>query len=241
MVKNAKHHAFMMTLSLSRDVTPAEYMEIKWYLEHYAAYYCLKAEDCLEEGKVHLHFILIRELLTVRSDEQFDKYGPKRPEAICAHILTRCTLVVAGIASHGSKHALRADPLTTSYYVEYLQKEGLCHCNNLPDDIVTIKNYMSAHKERNVNADLDADKALYLKDPNLPYYEDPVTERSCRRFYRWHMCARNGNKKKRMRDENERNLKKQARALWCHMVEHWNSDDDESLRAWMHANDVPMP
>ena len=172
MPHNACHHAYFVTYTLSRDVHPDEYDEIKVYLMTYGKFYCLKAEDVDGTGLCHLHFIHIREL------EEFDPnpdvravtmYGARRPKCTKDHILANCPLIARSIATAGGRHSLQCDPLDNGSYFNYLNKETDCHCNNLPEDMCLIMRYLSKKEAKAVDAEMaaDANKYAALRKKNL--------------------------------------------------------------------------
>lgn len=228
MVHNAVHHSFMITYSVGRNVHPDEYYELRDYLKTFGKWYCLKAEDVFNEGKVHLHAIHIRELETYDPDPTGRKvtmYGARRPDHTVQHIVSHCPLIAESISTHGGRHSVKAHPLTSGEYITYLNKETYCHANNLPEDMCMIMPYLSEQKEAAVDVAFAADAKKYEKNvkDGLEWAIDPPNDQSCRRFYRYHAFL--AKDKKVIVDTNV--LKRKAQALRMYMNESVYSDEEE--------------
>lgn len=228
MVHNAVHYAYMLTYSVGRDVHPDEYVELKNYLARFGKFYCLKAEDVDGEGKVHLHAIHIREFekYDPNPDERkVTQYGARRPDHTAQHVVANCLKIAASITSCGGRHAMKAHPLTSGEYINYLNKETYCHANNLPEDMCMIMPYLSEKTDPSVDPGFAADAKKYAKnvEEGLPWAIDPPNDQSCRRFYRHHMFL--AKDKKVMIDENV--IKRKAKALRMYMNQSVYSDEED--------------
>jgi len=195
-MKNATHHAFMVTFSIDGNAHQDEYDELMGYLKQFGIYYGIKAEDCLGEGKVHLHGIHVRDFEERRpydKERQVDQYGPRRVYDTVQHIVSKCPSIAKRIATNGSKHALRCDPITSTKWVEYLNKETHMHANNFPNDFCLVTQYFSEKAVRVADPGLVADEKKYLElCENMSEYgwiKLPATAKSCRRFYRYMMLV----------------------------------------------------
>lgn len=230
MVHNAVHHAFMITYSIARDVHPDEYEEFKQYLMTYGKWYCLKAEDVWGEGKVHLHMIHIRDQAERDPDpsRKVTMYGPRRPASTVTHIVQNCPLIAASIAEAGGRHSLMANPLTSSKYIEYLNKETYCHCNNLPEDLCLMNwCFSKKNEDRVVDPIMHEDANKYRKDVEngLWWATEVPTQSSCRRFYRHHMNITKD--KKAFKTDVERRTKQAGLALYNFMTEFVASESED--------------
>lgn len=234
MVHNAVHHAFMITYSPGRDAHPDEYTELGRYITQFGKWFCLKAEDVDGEGKVHLHAIHIREFAQYeeRPSRQVTMYGPRRCADTAAHIAANCPTIAATMANHGSKHALRADALTSTQYIEYLNKETHCHVNNLPDDPCLLQPYLSESGPKIIDPEMAADAKKYATCEAEPWFRDPPTAQSCRRFYRYY-C--NVLKQKRT-IKDPKTLQRKAETLAAFINESVYSDGEEDCGRCVQCN-----
>lgn len=230
MVHNATHHAFFVTYSISDNCHQSELDELECYLKKFGIYYGIKAEDCQGEGKVHLHCIHVRDFEKFRpydKQREVDKYGPRRSADTVSHIVSKCPVIAGRIATLGSKHALRCDPLTSSQWIEYLNKESPMHLNNLPSDSCLVAQYYSEHAERVGDPGMSADAKKYKAcvEEGLVWAKDPPNAQSCRRFYRYCM---NMLKDKRVAID-PKTLEKKGQALAMFMNESIYTDDEDDL------------
>lgn len=232
MVHNAVHHAFFNTLSLAIDVHPDIWAEIVAYCTQYTKWHGIKVEDSLGEGKVHVHWVQFREF--AKFDEnpsaRVSLYGPRRAADNKNHITKCCPLMAGHIANYGSKHALQSLPLTSTQWIEYLNKESPCKINNLPGDPTLMQPYLSDHTEQVGDPAMVSDSKKYQEciDAQEPWASDPPTAQSCRRFYRFQMFK---DKKKRVCiDENTIKKKGQALAKYINCSIYSDDEDDPSKR-----------
>ena len=227
MVHNATHHSFFVTLSLAIDVHPDVWTELKDYLIKYSAFYGIKAEDVHGEGKVHLHCIHIREFAKFDPEpkNEITKYGPRRPASTKAHIVKMCPTLAGHIANYGSKHALQVIALTSTQWIEYINKETPCVINNLPDEPTLMQPYLSEHVEVTGDPAMAADAAKYAKcvEQGHPWAVDPPLPKHCRRFYRHMMFSE---KAKRVCID-EKQLAKKGKALYMYITGSVYSDSEE--------------
>ena len=192
---NPKVLATFGTLSLRIDVHPNLYNETHVWLKGTSMWYCLKAESKSGETTVHIHWMQFFEKAelkpeALRGSREFSMWGPKRADKVKEHFLRNCPLVQKAIAQHGSKHSLQIQPLTSTMYYTYLQKEAGILSENMPDDFELLIPYLHMYEK-----DEDADKAIlndskefnlnedYLKFNNGIKYA--VTVHECTRFYKW--------------------------------------------------------
>lgn len=229
MVHNAVHHAFFVTYSINKNVHQSHYDELLSYIKQYSIYHGLKAEDVLGEGKVHLHAIHIRDFDEYRpydKERKIDKFGPRRASDTKKHILENCSQLNLDATS---KFSLKVDVLTSSQWIEYLNKETHMDANNFPDDLCLVSQYFSEKQVTCSDPEMAADEKKY-KDcvGKFDWAIDPATHQSCRRFYR-HYC--NKLKEKRtLLDDGTKNcpLYKKATKLVNYMNESVYSDDEDA-------------
>lgn len=229
MGKNSDHHAFLITLSIQQNVHQDHYDELLAYLKEYSIYYGIKAEDCRGEGKVHLHAIHIRDFETQRpydKDRKVDKYGPRRTGSTADHIKLNCPKINTACRTSWS---LRVDALTSSYYIEYLNKETFMDVNNFPADHCMMAQYYSIKEDRISDPEVTADAKQYNKfvEDGVWWALDPPTLSSCRRFYR--VLSNDKKEKRRLLDDGTKNcpLRKKALKLFHDMTSYCFSDDEE--------------
>lgn len=227
---NPKHHSFFNTLSLAIDVHPDVWQEIYDYCKHHTKFYGIKAEDVNGEGKVHVHWVQFLEF--AKHDPAPSRfvtmYGPRRPEGNKEHLVKHCPLLAGAIANYGSKYALQSLPLTSTQWIEYLNKEAPCKLNNLPDDPTVMQPYLSEHLGEKVgDPGFTADAAKYkaYHDQGVHWAIDPPTDKSCRVFYRVQMFA---DKKKRVAIVPV-TIKNKAAALQRFINSSIYSDDEDGL------------
>lgn len=244
MVKNVLHHAFMVTYSVSRDVHPDEYLEIKAYLQQFGKWYMLKAEDVFHEGKVHLHFIIIFEHEEYNPNPESKyapatKYGARRAGNLEKHIARHCPLIRDTIVTHGSRHSLKADPLTSGQYITYLSKETDCHADNMPEEMTLIMPYLTEKTVRQADPEMCADQDAYItcsEDKELRWAVNPPTVKSCVYFYRYMMFHQQV-KKTIKRDDM---IKQKAKTLWRFMTKSVYSDDEDHFVVEAEGNRYDM-
>lgn len=225
MVHNALHHAFFVTVSFAKNVHQKHYDELLDYVKKFGIYHGLKAEDVEGEGKVHLHAIHIRDFEEVRpydKERAIDQYGPRRASDTKTHILKCCPQINTDATS---KFSIKVDVLTSSQWIEYLNKETHMHVNNFPDDFCLVTQYFSEKVVRDADPGLVADEKKYhecAKDGHSWAIPEP-TQQSCRRFYRWSMNVNRA--KKVCLDPNT--IKKKGEALWRFMTQSVYTDDED--------------
>lgn len=228
MVHNAVHHGFFNTLSLSIDTHPDIWTEINTYCQGYCKWYGIKTEDSYHEGKVHIHWVQIRDFLKFDPEPSttISMYGPRRPHDNKKHIKDKCPLMTRHIADFGSKYSLQSLPLTSTQWIEYLNKESPMKINNLPDDPTLLQPYLSDHTERVGDPALAADAAKYQHFADLVptpgWIRTPPTAQSCRRFYRF--CMFHEKTKRVCIDENT--IKKRGASRARYMTQSVYSDAD---------------
>lgn len=229
MVHNCPHHAFFLTYSLTRNVHPDEYEELKKYICTFGKWFVLKAEDVLGEGKVHLHAIHIRDFAEFEEHPSrfVTMYGPRRCADTVGHIVQNCPNIAKGIATSGGRHSLQAVPLTSSQYIEYLNKETPIIVNNLPEDFSVIQPYLSECKPKPADPEMVADAKKYTECVDQPWYKEKADAQSCRRFYRYY-C--NVLKQKRT-IKDPKTLARKAETLAAFMNESVYSDDEDRVPA----------
>jgi len=225
MVHNAVHHSFFNTLSLGIDVHPDIWVEIVEYCQDFTQWYGIKVEDVLGDGKIHVHWVQFREF--AKFDEnpsnKISKYGPRRAADNKNHIMAKCPLMAGHIANYGSKHALQSLPLTSTQWIEYLNKESPCKFNNLPGDPTLMQPYLSDHTEKVGDPALTADKTKYDSLSEESWYRMPATAQSCRRFYRF--CMFSEKSKRVCIDENT--IKKKGATLARFINQAIYSDEED--------------
>ena len=228
MVHNAVHHAFFITLSILKNVHQKHYDELLAYLKQFGIYYGIKAEDVDGEGKVHLHGIHIRDFEEQRpydKDRKIDMFGPRRADDTKKHIKLQCPQINLSCTS---TYSLRVDVLTSSQWVEYLNKETHMNAQNFPEDFCLVSQYFSEKTITVSDPEMAADAKKYSECVGVHDWAiDPSTHQSCRRFYRY-FC--NKLKEKRtLLDDGTKNcpLYKKATKLVNYMNESVYSDDDE--------------
>lgn len=220
MVHNVLHHAFFCTYSLSRHVHADEYDEIKAYMTQYGKWYMLKAEDVMTEGKVHLHFILFKDFQEFDPDPARTTtcYGPQRCGTLKDHIVKNCPMIAASIASHGSRYSMQCLALTSTQWVNYMNKETFCHVNNMPDDNVLIANRLSEAPKPCADPEMHADQTAYLalaaSGDHLWCTEVP-TLNSVLVYYGYQMTLT----KKKKTVKRQANVEEKARLLVAYMTE----------------------
>lgn len=172
------HHAYVGCLSMERHLHATEYEEIVSFAKRNGFYYAVKAEDtnCISEmgwitnleetaGKVHCHWVQIREFATYSHDTKDRRYGAIRKSHLREDFMKQCPAIAAAISKSqfAQKFALMFAQMTSDHAVAYLNKESLLKCHNLPADLVVLRPYISLKEERKYNPEDDAHEKAYEK------------------------------------------------------------------------------
>lgn len=232
--KNAVHHGFFVTVSLPGKLHQTHYDEAQRYANNFSIYYGIKAEDVKGEGKTHLHMIDVRDWACKRPYEKgrnVDQYGPMRLDLFKKHFKLQCPAISAEAIS---RHSITVHALTSTYWLEYLNKETMMTNNNFPEDICMLTQYFSEKTEEKARP-IDADVKAYNKiaESGAWWAVQPPTFKSCRRFYR--VEANKNKRKNTLHDDGTKNcqLRKKATMLFHDMTNYCfssdDSDEDEAL------------
>lgn len=199
MVEASDIYAFIGCYSMDRHVTATEYEEIIRWCQANGYYNAVKAEDTnpisemgwkenLDEdtlGKVHLHFLVIREQAKYSRDDKDHRYGCTKVSHLKAKCLRECPSLAMALAEskNARKYALLFTKMTTDHYVAYMSKESQLKTFNLPDDMAVIRPYLSLKEERKFNPEDDAHVKAYKKTCVMPATYESVWNYFTSRWY----------------------------------------------------------
>lgn len=176
-------HSFTGCFSMDRHVHATEYEEIINFCQKNGFYYAVKAEDtnCITEmgwpdtltedtlGKVHLHFVMVREFACHAPDAKDTRYGGSKVSHMKAKCLRECPSLAAALADsrNARTYALLFTKMTSDHAVAYLNKEAECKKFELPCDLVVLRPYISLKEARKFNPEDDAHVKAY-KEAGYP-------------------------------------------------------------------------
>jgi hypothetical protein len=166
-------HSFQHTYSPAHNVSATEYHEIIEFCKKEYFYYAVKAEDVCGEGKVHVHFMGVKEFGDYAPSSHKDlRYCPARVSHIkdrfwkaCPQSLLKCTNKKVGLA---------VCQLTDTQTLEYYNKETLLKSYNLPDDMVILREYMAVKGIKIENQDI-VNHCTKYQEMNYPMPATNVT------------------------------------------------------------------
>lgn len=146
-------HAFQHTYSPAHHVSATEYHEIIEFCKKEFFYYAIKAEDKDGEGKVHVHFMGVKEFADYAPSSDKDiRYSPVR----VSHLKDRFWKASPQCLLHveNKKVGLAICQLTDTQTLEYYNKETYLKSYHLPDDMVILRPYMAIKGIKIENQDI---------------------------------------------------------------------------------------
>ncbi len=215
------HYAYVMCYSKDGHVLATEYEEIVKWCKANGYYFAIKAEDTnpisemgwddkLDEytaGKVHIHFLIVREMATFSHEVGDRRYGAVKKSHLRENFFKACPAVSSSISKsqYAQKYAFMMAQMTSDHAAVYFSKESLLKLNNLPADLVVLRPYISLKVERQWNPEDDAHQEAYKKAGYpMPATMESVWEYLTERWYKENNCRRV--KRKQLQDEQCENL-----------------------------------
>lgn len=202
--------AIVGCFSMDRHVHATEYDELIAFCKSNGYYYAVKAEDtnCITEmgwdkkvdenllGKVHVHFLLIREKLEHQPHPKDTRYGAVKMSHLKGKCLRECPSLAQALADsrHARSYALLMQKMTSDHAVPYYNKESVMQVFNLPPDLCVLREYISLKEERKFNPEDDAHVAAY-KDAGYPV---PATMQSVWDYLTTRWYEKNNSKRVKM-------------------------------------------
>lgn len=200
------HYAYVGCLSLDRHIHATEYEEVLAFCKANGYYYAVKAEDTnpisemgwtgsLEEveGKVHCHWLQIREFATYSHDTKDRRYGAIKKSHLRENFFKMCPAISAAVSNSqfSQKFAVMFSQMTSDHAACYYSKESLLKSHNLPDDLVVLRPYISLKTERQYNPEDDAHVNTYktMQYP-IPATMQSVWDYLTTRWYTENNCKR---------------------------------------------------
>lgn len=198
------HYAYVFCYSNDRHMLATEYEEIMAFCQSNGYYWAVKAEDTNTDllttmgmqdapGKVHCHFLIIREKATFAHDTNDRRYGAVKKSHLRELFFKKCPAIASAVSGsmYAQKYALLCQQMTSDHAAVYFSKETLLKASHLPEDMVVIRPYISLKEERKYNPEDDAHEAAYRKMgyPEPASFED-VWEYLNHRWYIANDCKR---------------------------------------------------
>lgn len=170
-------HAWQHTYSPGHHVSPTEYHEIIEFCKKEYYYYAIKAEDVCGEGKVHVHFMGVKEKADYSENTTDLRYGASRKSHILdlktGRFWKQCPNITKSIEN--KKYGMVMCKLDSDLLIEYYNKETALVTYNLPDDMCIIRPLLAQiNAEKVENNDILNHCAKY-KDMKYPL---PATSKS---------------------------------------------------------------
>lgn len=179
----AVFHAVQHTYSCGHHVSATEYHEIINFCKREYFYYAVKAEDVCGEGKVHVHFMGIKEFGDYAPSTHKDiRYCPVRLTHVTDRFWKHCPQTL--LHCENKQVAFARCQLDSTQCLEYYNKETLLKTSNLPDDMCILRPYMAVKAPKVENKDIisHCEKYADMKYP-LPATAKSVWEYlNCRWF-----------------------------------------------------------
>lgn len=147
MAPNVPLNAVKGTLSTAEEIRGTWTQEILTYLKTYSLWYALKHEvgDIPgHPGKLHIHFVMITEIIDKDTADLPSGFSPKAPSDRASHIQRACPSLRLYLESNPNKHSLKCHRLESNHFItEYMQKEGDLLYHHLPLDHLELRSYFA--------------------------------------------------------------------------------------------------
>lgn len=157
------HRSWFATLSVAIDCLATWTQELKRFCENHCIFWAIKHESG-ENGKLHIHFIMIFEIVSNGTKSG----GAKTKARLTDSIKNASPNLREYLIEHPSNHSLVLLPLLADKVImEYMQKESTLKYFELPKDTIELQPYFAELQKAKVsNPEFDAYASDY-KDRDL--------------------------------------------------------------------------
>lgn len=177
------YHAWEIHLSFAVDITGSWTKELLHWCTRNALWYAIKHE-LGENGKVHIHMVIIYEIQTALGTKSA---GAKTKDRVLSQMTFWCPQIKQYLIQYPSPHNIVMAPLKSDELIAtYMQKESELAYKDLPLDLCELKPYFAdLQTVKPKNPEYDHWAKLY-KDDNCIM---PATLESVWNFFGHHMYA----------------------------------------------------